>query len=183
MAKWGDCDYKKLKDMQKRLQRLEKSDLDKFCRKVSKELAARLLALVIPRTPVGVYDKDVSFTTKDGRQVTFRSTPGKKGGTLRRGWTAKTHNAAAAGGEDTPASDYAKSLQIYKNGDAYTIVVTNPVVYASYVEFGHRTSKGGGWVEGKYFLTLSEDQLRRLAPGILQKRLDSFLRGVFKENG
>ena len=37
-------------------------------------LAARLLALVIPRTPVGQYPRS----------------SGKKGGTLRRGWTART---------------------------------------------------------------------------------------------
>ena len=179
MAKWGSCDFEQLKHLRERLQALERVDADKFCRAASKELAARLLALVIPRTPVGVYDKDVSFTTKDGRQVTFKANSGKKGGTLRRGWTAKTHEAAASG-EEQDGAVYAKSLQIYKNGDNYTIVVTNPVKYASYVEFGHRTS-GNGWVNGRYFLTLSEDQLRQLAPGILQRKLDRLLRGVFKD--
>ena len=55
MAKWGKADFEQFKQLQDRLQRLEQIDLDKFCRDVSKELAARLLALVIPRTPVGVY--------------------------------------------------------------------------------------------------------------------------------
>ena len=71
MAKWGNADFEQLKQLQDRLQKLEQIDLDKFCRDVSKELAARLLALVIPRTPVGDYPNET----------------GKKGGTLRRGWT------------------------------------------------------------------------------------------------
>lgn len=69
MAKWGKANFEEFKALQDRLQTLEQIDLDKFCRDVSKELAARLLALVIPRTPVGVYPEG----------------EGKNGGTLRRG--------------------------------------------------------------------------------------------------
>ena len=56
--KWGNADYKQLQALQERLQKLQSADLDKFCEDCSKELAARLLALVIPRTPVGKYPKD-----------------------------------------------------------------------------------------------------------------------------
>lgn len=58
MAKWGNADYEQLKALQERLQKLGQVDLDKFCMDVSKELAARLLALVIPRTPVGQYPNE-----------------------------------------------------------------------------------------------------------------------------
>ena len=126
--------------------------MDKFCREVSKELAARLLALVIPRTPVGQYPK----------------ASGKKGGTLRRGWTA-----------GSGAQAYAQGLPVSKQGGSYVIEVINPVHYASYVEFGHRTPSGKGWVPGQYFLTLSEQELRGLAPGIIEKKLEQELNKVF----
>ena len=71
---WGNCDYKQLQRLRDSLATLQSMDMDRFCTEVSKELAARLLALVIPRTPVGQYPKS----------------SGKKGGTLRRGWTSKT---------------------------------------------------------------------------------------------
>lgn len=165
MAKWGSCDYEQFKQLQERLQKLERIDLDKFCRDVSKELAARLLALVIPRTPVGVYTEDT----------------GKKGGTLRRGWT---------GGKNSSAKAYAQSLPVHKAGHTFTIEVINPVEYASYVEFGHRQTPGrfvpaigkslkASWVDGQYFLTISEDELRQMAPAVIQRKLDELLREVF----
>lgn len=91
-------------------------------------------------------------------------------GYLHRGWT---------GGKRTGARAFAEGCKVYKNGDNYTIVVENTVEYASYVEYGHRTSGGGGWVPGQFFLTLSEEDLERLAPGLLQKKLETFLQGVF----
>lgn len=163
MASWGNCDYKQLKRLRDNLARLQSMDLERFCFSVSKELAARLLALVIPRTPVGQYPKK----------------SGKKGGTLRRGWTAKTHEEAAGGGGKPDAKAYAASLPIVKQGHSYTIQVINPVEYASYVEFGHRTRGGNGWVRGQYFLTLSEQDLERLAPALIEKKLEALLREVF----
>ena len=52
---WGNCDYKQLQRLRDSLATLQSMDMDRFCTEVSKELAARLLALVIPRTPVGQY--------------------------------------------------------------------------------------------------------------------------------
>lgn len=177
MAKWGKVDFRELKHLQERLQDLEDT-LDEFCEQTSKELAARLLSLVIPRTPIGTYPKGT----------------GKNGGTLRRGWTAKTH-AEAEGGTGHPsaaqAKEYAQSLPITKSGGTYTIELINPVEYASYVEFGHRQTPGryvpaigkrlkASWVDGQYFLTVSEEKLRAMAPGILQRKLDAFLREKLK---
>ena len=177
MARWGNCDYKQLQKLRENLERLQSADLDKFCLDVSKELAARLLALVIPRTPVGDYSKEITVTVKrDGKNhkkgdtYTKRVTPsGKKGGTLRRGWTAGSRDAQA----------YAATLPIDKQGSTYIVEVINPVKYASYVEFGHRTRGGKGWVDGQYFLTLSEQDLRSLAPGLIEKKLEKRLREVF----
>lgn len=69
MAKWGNCDYRQLQKLRDNLTKLQNADLEKFCRDVSKELAARLLALVIPRTPVGDYSKEITVTVKrDGKR-------------------------------------------------------------------------------------------------------------------
>lgn len=160
---WGNCDYKQLQRLRDSLATLQSMDMDRFCTEVSKELAARLLALVIPRTPVGQYPKS----------------SGKKGGTLRRGWTSKTQADAASRGGSNDVKAYAEALPVRKSGNAYTIEVINPVTYASYVEFGHRTRGGGGWVAGQYFLTLSEQDLERLAPGVIERKLEALLREVF----
>ena len=87
---WGNCDYKQLQRLRDSLATLQSMDMDRFCTEVSKELAARLLALVIPRTPVGQYPKS----------------SGKKGGTLRRGWTSKTQADAASRGGSNDAKAY-----------------------------------------------------------------------------
>ena len=56
MARWGKCDFRELKDLQKRMEQLQKEDFQAFCEAAAKELAARLLAKVIKRTPVGQYE-------------------------------------------------------------------------------------------------------------------------------
>ncbi len=160
--KWGRCEYRQLIKLRDNLAKLQSADLDKFCRDTSKELAARLLSLVIPATPVGKYPK----------------ASGKKGGTLRRGWTARTEQEAASRGGDSNAQAYAQAMPISKQGTTYVVEVINPVHYASYVEFGHR-KPGGGWKEGKYFLTISEQQLRGRAPAIIEDKLKKLLRGAF----
>ena len=106
------------------------------------------------------------------------NTRGKKGGTLRRGWTARTEQEAAGGGKVDPAA-YANALPVFKRGRTFYIEVINPVHYASYVEFGHRTRGGGGWVAGQYFLTLSEKDLERVAPAVIEKKLEALLREAF----
>lgn len=160
---WGNCNYKQLLKLKENIDRLQSADMQKFCQDASKELAARLLSLVIPATPVGQYPKST----------------GKKGGTLRRGWTAKTQADAASGSGKVDAKAYAQSLPVFKQGSNYYIEVINPVEYASYVEFGHRTPGGKGWMSGQYFLTLSEHELEKVAPKVLEKKLTELLREVF----
>lgn len=137
---------KELEKLQKQLEELEKGKAkDEFFEDCAKELAARLLALVIPKTPV-------------------------KGGNLRRGWT---------GGKKMDAEAFADSLTVKKSGKTYTITVENNVEYASYVEYGHRTRGGKGFVQGKHMLETSEQELKALSPKILQDKLEKFLKGVF----
>lgn len=155
MTKWGSCDFKQLEDLQRKLEKLQKKELKQFCEAVSKELAARLLAKVIKRTPVGQYP----------------SGSGKVGGTLRRGWTGQKQQSAAA---------YAQALPVTTAGNTYTIEIINPVEYASFVEYGHRTRGGGGWVEGRFMLTKSEMEVEGQAQKIIEKKLMQYLGDIFE---
>lgn len=154
MGKYGSCNFDGLKDLKRKLEILEKQKAEEFMEACAKELAARLLAKVIKRTPVGQYP----------------SGSGKVGGTLRRGWTA---------GKNQNAISYAQSLQIQHVGDVYKIVITNPVDYASYVEFGHRTRNHKGWIEGKFMLTISEQEIQTIAPRVLENKIKKLLGECF----
>ena len=154
MGSYGSCNFDGLKDLKRNLSKLEDKKVDQFMEACAKELAARLLAKVIKRTPVGVYP----------------SGSGKVCGTLRRGWTA---------GKNQNATNYAKSLQIQHVGDVYKIVITNPVEYASYVEFGHRTRNHKGWVEGKFMMTISEQEIQTIAPRVLESKIKKLLGECF----
>lgn len=187
-----------------RIKNLRKQQAEAFFQLAAKTMAARLLALVIPRTPVGKGTFEmVPKMGKDGSPELYKRNTkyGKKGtakmkrqtvtagGTLRRGWTAKTH-AAAQSGRAGDAVTYAFSLDVNKIGNQYQIEVINPVEYASYVEYGHRQTPGrfvpaigkrlkASWVEGKFFLTISEQELQAIAPTVLAAELEEFLKGAF----
>ena len=146
MARSGTINFRDFERIQNNLEKMNQEQVDLFIDACAKELAARLLAKVIKRTPVGDYP----------------NSSGKKGGTLRRGWT---------GGKTQSAVAYADSLTIHHFGDAYVIEIVNPVEYASYVEFGHRTSNHKGWVNGRFMLTISEQEIQNAAPAIIEKKL------------
>lgn len=150
MGRFGRFEVRGLKELQKQVDKLNQEQRQQFMEECAKELAARLLAKVIKRTPVGEYP----------------SSTGKMGGTLRRGWTAeKTSNA----------KNYAASLTVHQYGGYYVIEIVNPVDYASYVEYGHRTANHKGWVRGVFMLTISEQEIEAAAPAILQQKLYRFL--------
>lgn len=177
MSKWGSADYKQLEKLRNNIAKLQRTDMEKFCRDVSKELAARLLGLVIPQTPVGVY-KNRTYTCVTGYQHKGHYVEGKNGGTLRRGWTAKTQSEAESGGT-IDAKAYANSLPISKSGNQYVVEIINPVEYASYVEYGHRTVNGG-WVVGHLFLTHSENRIElEIAPKLIEKELQKLFNSIF----
>jgi len=154
MAKMGGFDAKQLKKFAEELQKLQ--DPDAFVESCVKELAARLLRMVIKRTPVGEYPNK----------------SGKKGGTLRRGWTGSKGQASAKG--------YADDMKVNHFGDTYVVEIVNPVEYASYVEYGHRTADHSGWVKGQFMMTISEQELERIAPAVLEAKIKKYLGGVVK---
>lgn len=148
MGKMGGFTAADLKKLQKQLNKIQQGNVEAFIDACAKELAARLLAKVIKRTPVGQYPKS----------------SGKKGGTLRRGWTSATHEEAASGC-GTCCGRWTNTV----------IEIVNPVEYASYVEYGHRTANHQGWVQGRFMLTISEQEIQNIAPKVLESKIKKFL--------
>lgn len=157
MAKMGNFKIKGLEELQKELNNLQ-DNTDAIIEDCAKELAARLLRLVVKRTPVGDYSGD-SYTCASGEQHKGHKVPGKVGGTLRRGWTIG---------------------EIRKEGDVYKIDIINPVEYASYVEYGHRTANHKGWVKGHFMMTISEQELEKIAPKVLEQKIKKILSNIPK---
>lgn len=139
------ADFKQLTEFTKNIEKLNDQQKEEFLESCCKELAARLLAKVVKRTP-------------------------SDSGTLRRGWT---------GGRNQNATAYANSLNVTKVGSRYKIDITNPVEYASYLEYGHRDKSHTGWVNGHFMLTISEQELNSIRDAILQKKLNKFMKDVF----
>lgn len=164
MARMGKVDYSKFQQFAEKVeQTLGDDQMELFMEACAKELAARLLAKVIKRTPVGEY-------------------PDRVGGTLRRGWTAEQQQDVVT---------YVNSLNVTHSGDSFTIEIVNPVEYASYVEFGHRQEPGRfvpaigkrlkkSWVEGKFMLTISSQEVQEAAPGVLERKLQRKLGEAFQ---
>ena len=164
MARMGKVDFSELQKFVDKVETvLDEDQVQLFMEACAKELAARLLTKVIKRTPVGVY-------------------PDRVGGTLRRGWTAE---------KQQDVMTYVNSLNVTHSGDSFTIEIVNPVEYASYVEFGHRQKPGrfvpaigkrlkAKWVEGKFMLTISSQEVQEAAPGVLERKLQRKLGEAFQ---
>ena len=185
MASMGSFKVDGLKEFQKELSRLEKNS-NQFAEACARELAARLLRKVIQRTPVGDYSKEVTVVAKrDGKKHKKGESYTKKishktGGTLRRGWTTQDSGSGSEGLKSNGAAQYVESLKINHYGDTYVVEIKNPEKYASYVEYGHRKINNKGWVKGHFMMTISEQELQQDAPVILERKIEKYLRGVFR---
>ncbi len=144
-------DYRQVKQFRDNLEQLDR-EKDEFLQSCAKELAARLLALVIRRTP-------------------------KDTGTLKRGWTTQRAGSGAEGLKSNSGRQFAETMKVHHFGDTYVVEIINPVEYASYVEYGHRTRNHTGWVKGRFMMTISEKEIQAAAPQILEKKLEKWLRG------
>ncbi len=168
---------------QKNLNRINQNKT-MFFRLCAKELAARLLRKVIKRTPVGVNPNDRGYPVSEDTYKKYWA--GYTGGTLRRGWTAKSEEEAEKGG-NPDITAFVDSLSVEKVLNTYQITITNPVHYASYVEYGHRQEVGRyvgaierrlkrAWVPGQFILKISEDELREQSPAIIERNIEKWLR-------
>lgn len=140
MSRMGGFDARELRKLRDELEKLQEPE--EFMKDCAKELAARLLKMVVQRTPADT-------------------------GTLRRAWTA-----------GTSSEGYANSVQVNHFGNVYEIAITNPMEYASYVEYGHRTPNHKEWVPGKFMMKISEEELERIAPAILEQRIYRYFGGL-----
>lgn len=158
-------DTREWKKLQEQLETIEQIEIDAFCREAAASLAARLLRKVYERTPTGDYSETYEYSPEGGLVES-----GKQGGELKRSWLWDN-----------------QSLEVTKNGDIYRIEIKNSKEYASYVEFGHRQQPGrfvpaiakqlkSGWVDGIKMLTKSEEEIRNMAPGFLEKELEIWLK-------
>lgn len=71
---------------------------------------------------------------------------------------------------------------VVKRGDIFFVFVYNQVEYASFVEKGHRIVVAGqtvGWVEGKFMLKLTIDEMERIAPNMWKREIEKEMRGLF----
>lgn len=125
----GKFDFSDVKKLHKSMVQMQK-EFPAFMEECIRELAGRLLAKAIARTPVLTGD-------------------------LRRGWQIG---------------------QVVKlPGGGVHVEITNNVEYALYVEFGHVTRLRTGWVNGRFMLTLSEQELEREMPAIIERKFQEFL--------
>lgn len=183
MAVRGNCDFDDLKNFEKQLRKIaDSNELNKFFEDCAKELAQRLKEKVVQRTPVGkaAYVNE-AVTDENGNKVRYKRGRNKgkiktkrinvhpTSGNLRKGW--------AIG-------------DIIKAGDSYQVLISNPEDYASYVEYGHRQTPGRfvpaigkrlkkNWAEGRFMLTISEQELKETTPKILEKKIKEYLQRCF----
>lgn len=128
MSKLGNFEFDELLKLQQNLRRMQREFPD-FVEECIREVALRLLAKTIARTPVDT-------------------------GHLRRNWQVTA---------------------VRRVGTSYQVDLYNPVEYAKYVEFGHRTRSGAGWVEGQFMLTISERELMRELPAVMDRKIKNFM--------
>lgn len=75
---------------------------------------------------------------------------------------------------------------VRQRGDMFEIEIYNNTEYAPWVENGHRVVVHGetvGWCEGFFMLRLSVIDVERLAPEVIGKRSDQFLRRLMNGGG
>lgn len=161
MSRWGKTDFRDLKKLTNNIDNYLKTT--QILEEVAKELTARLLGKVIPRTPVGKYPKS----------------SGKVGGTLRRGWTSDSAKNAESG-NNIDVATFVENLEVNKTDNYVEVTIINPVEYASFVEQGHMTRNHQGWVPGRHMLRISVNELQAESPKIIKKKIEKELREVFK---
>ncbi|SDN15159.1 HK97 gp10 family phage protein [Acetanaerobacterium elongatum] len=138
-----------------------KADLDVASCNVLNNAVNIARRVTVENTPVGDYSREVSFTTKDGREVHF-SVTGRMGGTLKRSWDVKRAR-----------------LQ----GRTYEAELYNTADYAPYVNDGHRVVDRDrvtiGYVKGQFMLEKGLNAAR----GEMQNLFNAEIRRVKQRSG
>lgn len=214
MAKMGDFDISEFKRLQNNLNKLSNPvQIDKFMKKCVKEIAMETLRRTIKLTPVSMSAK----LNEDGTWLYYGKKKDKKGkivknvelnkeqkklqtihtgGTLRRGWIAKSQTEVEANSSNPNNNDIEQSvyrLRVEKLGQTYVVWLINVVEYASYVEYGHRQTPGRyvptlgkrlklSWVEGRHMLQISMQEVESRLPQFLDRYLQDYLNQIYGGN-
>lgn len=59
---------------------------------------------------------------------------------------------------------------VEKRGNAYVVEIFNNIEYASFVNNGHRTRNHKGWVEGRFMIEISMNEIERQLPKFLERK-------------
>ena len=167
-----------LRQFSKNLQKLNQSGIDEISEIILREMALRFLTKVIQLTPVGqskyvrrrLRKENGEYLRyvrgKNKGKIKTKKTNSYTGGTLRRGWIVKSEKQAISNKTKPTQAEiesFVKGLKFTKVGTVYKITVVNPVHYAKYVNYGHRTRGGKGWVEGYFFVEKAEKYINNPA--------------------
>jgi hypothetical protein len=69
--------------------------------------------------------------------------------------------------------------RVERRGDAYQVEIYNNTHYAQFVEFGHRTGADlTKWIEGRFMMTISMQEIERELPRYLEKRMIELLDNI-----
>ena len=139
-----DLNMKELVDYSKKL--ADSVDgFDDFLKGFLIEMANRIIAKTKPRTP-------------------------KDTGALRSSWGIETEKTEVVKGTNSQGGKMLKTIRtgdIKYNGKEISLVLSNPMEYASFIEYGHRIVRGGvevGWYEGRFMLKISIDEVKAQMP-------------------
>lgn len=168
-----NVDISQMKEFYDKLNHLQKEQKNMFLESCIKELAARFLSKVVLLTPVGkkpeikvVRNKDNTVSKRSKAMLEIWK--GYRGGELRKAWKIKSSK---------------------KTANSHEIVVENTKEYASHVEYGHRQEVGkfvpaigkslkNEYVKGKFMMTITEEEIKKITPKLLEKRLAQYLEEI-----
>ncbi len=67
---------------------------------------------------------------------------------------------------------------IRRQGNRYVVTISNPIEYASHVEYGYQDDKNVKWVPGRFMLAISLRELQSVSSAFLREKLEEKLKGV-----
>src|SRR5690606_17785831 len=68
---------------------------------------------------------------------------------------------------------------VERRGNSYVVEIYNNTHYAVFVEYGHRTGKNlTKWVEGRFMMTISMQEIERELPRYLERRMGELLDNI-----
>lgn len=101
-------------------------------------------------------------------------------GALRNAWGIETEKTEIVESKNNQGKKMLKTIRsgdIRYNGKEISLVLSNPMEYASYIEYGHRIVRNGaevGWYEGRFMLKISIDEVRKQMPLRYKKDFESW---------